>query len=695
MAYRLGVDVGGTFTDVLLVNSDSGETWRTKTASTPQDQSVGVLRGIGKVCADAGIAQTDIAQVLHGTTVGTNAILEGKGAVVGLVTTAGFRQVLQIARSFVPGGLAGWIIWPKPEPLAALENTIEVPERIATDGSVITPLDEDETRLRLRKLRGNGIQALAISLINAFANGDHEKRIAEIAAEELPGIPISRSSIVLPEMREYERALTTVANSYVQPQVARYVRNLSSQLSAQGVSAELSILRSDGGLAAAEVAADSPVTMLMSGPAGGVTGAVWMAGQTGSRNLLTFDMGGTSTDVALVQDLKPRTGRETKIGDLTVRASSVDVRTVGAGGGSIAHVPELTKALRVGPQSAGAVPGPAGYGLGGTEPTVTDANVVLGYLQTSLAGGEITLDVAASRAAVQTVADAMGLPSVEAAAAGIIDIVNENMLGGLRLVSVQQGFDPRDFALVAFGGAGPLHANAMGVLTGAWPVIVPPSPGVLCALGDATTSLRDESARTCLRRFADLTGSELREILTALSDEASARLVVQGLKADEHQIEYEVDVRYFGQGFEIPITIKDSWLEDLDGFLADLGSAFDGEHERLFSFLLGTDHELVNARASVSGPRPEIAATLLPDGTGDPAAAQTGTSRVYVQGAFADAPIYDRRKLRAGDVIAGPAIVVEMDSTTLVLPGHSATTHPSGSLLIRPDSTGNTAQSEG
>jgi N-methylhydantoinase A len=695
MAYRLGVDVGGTFTDVLLVNSDSGETWRTKTASTPQDQSVGVLRGIGKVCADAGIAQTDIGQVLHGTTVGTNAILEGKGAVVGLVTTAGFRQVLQIARSFVPGGLAGWIIWPKPEPLAALENTIEVPERIATDGSVITPLDEDETRLRLRKLRGNGIQALAISLINAFANGDHEKRIAEIAAEELPGIPISRSSIVLPEMREYERALTTVANSYVQPQVARYVRNLSSQLSAQGVSAELSILRSDGGLAAAEVAADSPVTMLMSGPAGGVTGAVWMAGQTGSRNLLTFDMGGTSTDVALVQDLKPRTGRETKIGDLTVRASSVDVRTVGAGGGSIAHVPELTKALRVGPQSAGAVPGPAGYGLGGTEPTVTDANVVLGYLQTSLAGGEITLDVAASRAAVQTVADAMGLPSVEAAAAGIIDIVNENMLGGLRLVSVQQGFDPRDFALVAFGGAGPLHANAMGVLTGAWPVIVPPSPGVLCALGDATTSLRDESARTCLRRFADLTGSELREILTALSDEASARLVVQGLKADEHQIEYEVDVRYFGQGFEIPITIKDSWLEDLDGFLADLGSAFDGEHERLFSFLLGTDHELVNARASVSGPRPEIAATLLPDGTGDPAAAQTGTSRVYVQGAFADAPIYDRRKLRAGDVIAGPAIVVEMDSTTLVLPGHSATTHPSGSLLIRPDSTGNTAQSEG
>ena len=669
------------------MNSDSGETWRTKTASTPQDQSIGVLRGIGKVCDDAGIAHTEIAQVLHGTTVGTNAILEGKGAVVGLVTTQGFRQVLQIARSFVPGGLAGWIIWPKPEPLAALENTIEVPERIASDGTVITPLDEPETRRRLKKLRDNGIQALAISLINAFANGEHERRIAEIAAEELPGIPISRSSIVLPEMREYERALTTVANSYVQPQVARYVRNLSTQLSEQGLTADLSILRSDGGLAAADVAADSPVTMLMSGPAGGVTGAVWMAGQTGSRDLLTFDMGGTSTDVALVQGLKPRTGRETKIGDLTVRASSVDVRTVGAGGGSIAHVPELTKALRVGPQSAGADPGPAGYGLGGTAPTVTDANVVLGYLPTSLAGGEITLDVDASRAAVQTVADAMGLPSVEAAAAGIIDIVNENMLGGLRLVSVQQGFDPRDFALVAFGGAGPLHANAMGVLTGAWPVIVPPSPGVLCALGDATTSLRDESARTCLRRFNDLTGAELKEILTGLSDASAERLTAQGLKADEHRIDYEVDVRYFGQGFEIPIAIDPAWLTDLDNSLKNLGEAFDTEHQRLFSFLLGTDHELVNARASVSGPRPEIASTPLEQGDGDPKAAQTGTSKVFVQGAFADAAIYDRSKLRAGDVISGPAIVVEMDSTTLILPGHHASTHSSGSLLIRPTTT--------
>jgi N-methylhydantoinase A len=459
MSYRLGVDVGGTFTDVLLVDERAGSTWRAKTSSTPHDQSVGVLHGIDKVCEQAGIDRSAIAHVLHGTTVATNAILEGKGATVGLVTTEGFRQVLQIARSFVPGGLAGWIIWPKPEPLAALENTVEVPGRIASDGSVVRELDEDAARDRLRRLRNAGIEALAVSLINAFANDAHERRVGELAAEELPGVPVSLSSRVLPELREYERALTTVANGYVQPQVARYVASLGEQLAAEGVRASLSILRSDGGLAVAEAAIGAPVTMLLSGPAGGVAGAVWVAEQSGYRDLLTFDMGGTSTDIALVQGLKPRVGRETKVGDLTVRAAAVDVRTVGAGGGSVA------------------------YGKGGSDPTVTDANLVLGYLPTSLAGGEITLDAEAARSAVQKVADAMGLASAEEAAAGIVDIVNENMLGGLRLVSVQQGFDPRDFALVAFGGAGPLHANALGQLTGAWPVIVPPSPGVLCALG--------------------------------------------------------------------------------------------------------------------------------------------------------------------------------------------------------------------
>jgi N-methylhydantoinase A len=683
MRYRLGVDVGGTFTDVLLLAEDTGTTYRAKTPSTPGDQSVGVLAGIRKVCQDAGIELGAIGQVLHGTTVATNAILQGRGARVGLVTTTGFGQVLQIARSYVPGGLAGWIIWPKPEPLAKLEHTVEVAGRIAADGSEVAPVDEQQARAALRRLAGAGIEALTISLINSYANDTHERAIGGLAAEELPGVPVSLSSHVLPELREYERTVTTVANSYVQPEVARYVSNLDKSLRDNGIQAPLAILRSDGGLMQAGKAAADPVSLLLSGPAGGVTGAAWFAEQTGYADFLTFDMGGTSTDVALVLGGQPRIGRETKVGDLAVRATSVDVRTIGAGGGSIAHVPELTRALRVGPQSAGAVPGPAAYGTGGTDPTVTDANVVLGHLPSELAGGEIELDVAASRKAVATIAEAMGLPSVEAAAAGIVDIVNENMFGALRLVSVQQGFDPRDFALVSFGGAGPLHANALGRLTGSWPVIVPPSPGVLCAYGDATTCLRDESARTMVRAFGDLDDAELHSVLADLAASAGDRLAREGVPVEEQTTRYQVDLRYHGQGFEIPIELTADMLDGPD-LLAALGAAFDAEHKRLFSFLLTNEREVINLRVTVSGPRPDVAWRTLDEGTPDPGQALLRETEVWMDGAFVSASIYDRDKLLAGNVIPGPAIVVEMDSTTLVLSGHAATVHPSGSLLIRP-----------
>ncbi|MCY7366308.1 MAG: hydantoinase/oxoprolinase family protein [Frankiaceae bacterium] len=684
MSYRLGVDVGGTFTDILLVDEASGRTWRAKTPSTPQDQSVGVLKGIEKVCGEAGIELRQIAQVLHGTTIATNAILEGKGARVGLVTTDGFRQVLQIARSYVPGGLAGWIIWPKPEPLADLQDTVEVIGRMGADGSEVTPLDEDGARAALRRLKGRGIEALTVSLINSYANAAHEVRVQELALEELPGIQVSISSQVLPEMREYERTLTTVANSYVQPQVSRYLANLEGKLREGGIDGPLYVLRSDGGLASARVAAANPVSLLLSGPAGGVTGAAWVAEQAGFRDFLTFDMGGTSTDVALVQDLKPRVGRETMVGHLKVRATSVDVRTVGAGGGSIAHVPPLTRALRVGPQSAGAAPGPAAYGTDGVEPTVTDANVVLGYLPSSLAGGEITLDVEAARTAVQTIADSTDLDSAEAAAAGIVDIVNENMLGALRLVSVQQGFDPRDFALVAFGGAGPLHANALGRLTGAWPVIIPPSPGVLCAYGDATTSVKDEAARTVVRRFSQLTDAELTDLLAELAAQAAATVEADGVPPEQHSVEYSADLRYHGQGFEVPVVVSVDAFDGKGAGLDSLRNAFDAEHERLFSFLLDNEQELVTVRATVTGPRPAVALTLLEEGGPDAAAAQTGTTPVWIDGDHVDAALYDRSLLRAGNVVTGPAIVVEMDSTTLVLPGYAATVHASGSLLIRP-----------
>jgi len=689
MTYRLGVDVGGTFTDILLVNEETGETFRAKTSSTPADQSIGVLRGINQACALAGVGLEQVTNVLHGTTVATNAILEGKGARVGLVTTEGFRQVLQIARSFVPGGLAGWIIWPKPEPLAALENTVEVSGRLGSKGEEITPLDEDDVRRQLRKLKAQEIEALSVSLINSYANPAHEERVFEIAAEELPGVQVSLSSRVLPEMREYERAITTVANAYVQPQVSRYMENLESQLQQNGASnGKLFILKSDGGLISARTAAENPVSVMMSGPAGGVVGAVWVAEQAGFKDFLTFDMGGTSTDVALVQGLEPRIGRETMVGDLKVRATSVDVRTVGAGGGSIAHVPMLTQALRVGPQSAGAAPGPAAYGAGGTDPTVTDANVVLGYLPTELAGGEITLDRDAARTAVQSITDATTLGTVEDAAAGIIDIVNENMFGALRLVSVQQGFDPRDFALVAFGGAGPLHANAIGRLTGAWPVIIPPSPGVLCAYGDATTGLRDESVRTLVRKFGEFTDDSLREVLEERATNARSSLLAEGLAPKDITTRFSADVRYHGQGFEIPVEIDIDTFDGDGAGLDALRRAFDTEHQRLFSFLLEkNEHELVTVRATASGPRPNVSSVTIAEGGEDAKAALTSTTEIYVDGKWVVANVYDRVRLLAGNVIAGPAIVTEMDSTTLVLPGHAAKVHASGSLLIRPTSS--------
>lgn len=678
MAYRLGVDVGGTFTDLLLIDEDTGATHRAKTPSTPADSSIGVLAGIEKVCGAAGVDPGAVRHLLHGTTVATNAILEGKGATVGLVVTAGYRQVLQVARSFVPGGLAGWIVWPKPEPLAALELTVEAQERVAADGAVLRELDEDDLRAGLRHLRDHGVEALTVSLINSFANPAHEQRVGAIAAEELGEVPISLSSTILPEIREYERTLTTVANSYVRPTVSRYLASLERELSARGVDAHLHVLRSDGGLMSPEVAKAAPVSMLMSGPAGGVSGAVWIAEQAGYSDLLTLDMGGTSTDVALVQGGRPQIGRETTVGDVTVRASSVDVRTVGAGGGSIAHVPDLTKALRVGPQSAGAEPGPAAYGRGGEDPTVTDANVVLGNLPASLLGGEMTLDVDAARAAVLRVAEPMGL-SLEEAAAGIVDIVNEHMFGALRLVSVQQGFDPRDFALVAFGGAGPLHANALGRLMGSWPVIVPPSPGVLCAYGDATTRVRNESARTFIRRFSETSDDEVRGLLGSLAEAAGLALDAEDVPVDERSLAFQVDVRYTGQGFEVPVDV------DLDEFsLAAVSSSFDTEHTRLFTFALDAEHELVNLRAVVQGRAPTVAASQIETGDDDAGAARVGDTPVWADGAAHAAGLYERAQLRAGNRIRGPAVVTEMDSTTLVLPGHVAELDRVGNLLITP-----------
>lgn len=684
MTYRLGVDVGGTFTDFLLMNEETGQTFTAKVPSTPEDSSIGVLNGVAKICDESGINPADIKFVMHGTTVATNAVLTGKGAKVGLITTSGYEHTLQVARSFCPGGLGGWVSFVKKPLLAPLELTIGAVERIDADGSVSTPLDEAALRTQLSALAAkNEVEALTICFINAYVNSEHERRAAEIAAEFFTDIPISISSDVVPEMQEYERTETTVVNSYVRPEVSRYLNNLQTSLEERlGGDTQLSILRSDGGLASSRATADSPVNILMSGPAGGVAGALFFCEQAGYKNLLTFDMGGTSTDVALIQDAKTNIRRETIVGDVRVRAPSVDVRTIGAGGGSIAFVAELTKALRVGPESAGAVPGPAAYMKGGELPTVCDANVVLGYLPSDAQlGGAMAINRDAAVAAVQKVADALGIDVMEAAE-GIIRIANEAMFGALRLVSVEQGYDPRDFSLVGFGGAGPLHANALGRLVNSFPVIVPPGPGVLCAYGDATTQLQDEAARSYGALASEISKDQLASDLAALKDRAAQALLADGIAEDQLVVTYQADVRYVGQAFQISVDFDNDSL--VERGLSVITDVFDDEHEKLFTFKLGDGHEIVMIRAVVASQAQNLEIKRQEDTSATLQDCAIHETRIYFEGNWYDATIYERYKLHSGLTVSGPAIVTEMDSTTLILPGFQARTDLVGNLLIEP-----------
>jgi N-methylhydantoinase A len=470
-------------------------------------------------------------------------------------------------------------------------------------------------------------------------------------------------------------------NSYVRPKVALYMRNFADQLAAHGLKAEVNILRSDAGLMTLRMAQERPVYAVMSGPAGGVAGALSIAKKAGFPNILTIDMGGTSTDVSLCQDGTQTIARETTLGYFPIKVPSVDVRSIGAGGGSIAHVPELTKALRVGPQSAGADPGPASYSRGGTEATVTDANVVLGHLPPRLLGGEMVLDEEAAKAAVERIGRKIGL-DVYRAAQGILDIVNENMHGALRLVSVQRGYDPRNFALVAFGGAGPLHANAVGHLIGSFPVIIPPAPGILCATGDVCCDYREEFARTVLRTLDQVSATEVVKILHELGEEATGWLEREGIPRSQQQVFYNADMRYFRQGYELPIATT---LEDLQnqGTVA-LANRFHSLHEQLYRFRLDAECEIVNLRAVALG---KGASLTLPEAELDgpsPASARIDEHKIYFDGKFLSTPIYDRAKLRPGNRLPGPAIVTEMDSTTVVLPTFNGEVDRYFNILIRP-----------
>jgi N-methylhydantoinase A len=683
MAFRLGVDVGGTFTDLFLVGDNgAGTQYRVKTPSTPADPSEGVLVGVRRICEESGVAVGDLRNILHGTTVATNAVLESKGARVGLITTQGFAQILHLARSQTPGPLAGWIIMIKPDPPASLADTREAVERMGPRGETVVAVDEEQVESIVRDLVESGVESLTVGLINSYVNPAHEEKIGEIVERLYPGFPVTLSSHVLPEFREYERTLTACMNSYVRPKVATYIQTLEQELNGIGATADVNILRSDAGLMTTAEATRNPIYGILSGPSGGVAGALYVARKAGFEDILAFDMGGTSTDVALCQNGEPTIGRETSISHFRIKVPSVNVHTVGAGGGSIAHVPELTKALRVGPQSAGADPGPASYGRGGAEPTVTDANVVLGHLPPSLLGGEMTLDVAAARTAVQTIADAMGLGSLEEAAEGIVAIVNENMAGALRLVSVQRGHDPRDFALVAYGGAGPLHANAVAEIMGSFPVLVPPAPGLLCAIGDLVADFRDEFAQTYIRVLGDADPGEVGSILEALGERARAWLDAEGIPEDARSITYTADMRYHRQGYEIPVAIDP---DEVRGGLDALEERFNLLHEQLYGFRMpGTASEIVNLRAIGSGavPKPELPVGVL--GEADASGAVAEEHEIVFRGERLPTKIYDRAKLAPGNRFDGPAIVTEFDSTTVVLPGYAAEVDVNFNILINP-----------
>lgn len=678
--YRVAVDVGGTFTDIVLQNETTGEFFGTKTPSTTHDQSEGLINGIKKICEEQNVSINDIRSIIHGTTVATNAVLEEKGAKVGLITTVGFEQILHVARSWTPAPVSAWMGFFKPDPLADLIHTAGAIERVTANGEVHLALDEDDIRKKVTTFYEQGVESLTISLLNSYANSSHEERIREIAESINPNIPVSISYDILPEFREYERTLTTVMNSYVRPSMKQYLGNVESKLNDGQVDGRVSIVRSDGGLMSIAAASSRPVHTMLSGPAGGVTASAMIGIQTGHKNVISFDMGGTSTDVSLTYDGIPKVVRETQVGVFPVKSPSLGVVSIGAGGGSIAHVP-ITGALRVGPQSAGATPGPACYDKGGTEPTVTDANIVLGYLPASIVGGEMKLDVEKSKVAIKPIADKLGV-DIYAAAKGIYDIVNENMYGATRVVSVEKGYDPRTFSLLALGGAGPLHANAIGKLSGSFPVIVPPTPGVLSALGFLQSDIRNEYSRTYINLLNHLETKDVVSELTELGDECDQWLAAESVPASQRSIKYEVDVRYFRQGHEIPLSIELSQLKR-EGLIV-IKNQFDEMHEIGFGFKMDTEVEIVNIRAVALGKvyTPKLP-TTLPGGEDASSAIVDHDHQAYFEDEFVKTPIYDRSLLQPNNKINGPAIIIQKDSTTLILPGDIAVVDKNLNLLIQ------------
>jgi len=693
MAYRLGIDIGGTFTDATLINEETGQIHIGKVSSTPKDPSLAFMEATHRILQENGVSPAQVSYVVHGTTVATNAIIEGKVARTAFVTTDGFRDMLEIARQIRPSLYD--LQFEKPKPLIPRYLCFGVPERLDARGQVLTPLDESAVLGVAEQLRREGVESVAVCLLHAYTNPAHEKRVGEIIQEILPEAILSLSSEVAPEFREYFRASTTVINASIRPVVARYLERIETRLRDEGLAAELLLMQSSGGVFTFAQARQKPVFMVESGPAAGVISAAHLGSILGHGNVISFDMGGTTAKVGLIQDGSPKITKDYEVGAAAqagvgshrgagypIRTPVIDLVEIGAGGGSIAWV-DSGGILRVGPQSAGADPGPVCYGKGGTEPTITDANLVLGRLTPDhFLGGEIKLDVEAARQAIQKqCAGPLGMDVVEAAN-GIIEIANAAMVNALRLVSVQRGYDPRDFVLVAFGGAGPVHANRLAAETEMPTIVVPMSPGTFSALGLLVTDLKHDYSTTLIERADRLDVAAVEQAYQELENQGKTTLAREGVQPAEMSFVRQVDMRYVGQSYELTVPLSTDRLDSTA--IEALLEQFYTEHDRAYGFSApGEPVELVNLRVTAVGQiiNPQLRRV---QNQADIAAAQVDTRSVYFaeRGGFVDCPIFDRYRLGAGSMLPGPAIVIEMDSTTVIHPGYQAQVDQFGNLII-------------
>ena len=685
---RLGVDVGGTFTDLIYVDDDAGVIRVHKLPTTPDDPSQGTVQGIRELTAEAGEEPSALDQVFHGTTIATNIVIEHTGATVGMITTEGYRDILHIARHKKPLNFSNYqdLPWQR-FPVVRRRYRLTVPERIGGDGSVLVPLDEDKAREQVRALKEAGVDSVCVCFLFSFLNPEHEQRVAEIVREEFPEAFLSVSSEVIPQYREYERFSTVGLNAYVGPKVATYVARLQEELRALGVRTGLHLMTSASGVATAEAATKRPVNLLMSGPVAGVVGGIWSGRQAGFENVITLDVGGTSADIGLAQEgrLRMKHLLDTKVGPYQAMIPMVDVDTIGAGGGSIAYV-DSGGIFRVGPRSAGAVPGPAAYGRGGTEATATDAMVNLGWLRPeAFLGGGMSLDADLARKAFEDgPAAALGM-SVEEASMGAVRILSHSMVQSIEENSVRKGFDPRDFALVAEGGAGPLFAVPIAIEVGTPAVVVPQYPGIAAAMGLVATDMVYEYGSTTYQRLSKLDAPALQQRFEELEAQAAAQLEEDGISGDRLVVQRIVDARYLGQGYELRVdvaagAIDDAWVEKLR---SDFHDIHEREYSRRFE---DSDIEIPNIRVRGIGLMPALETPDVEAGEESPEAALRLEADAWflVDGELQQVSTryYDREALRAGNRLAGPAIVNQYDSTTVIPPGVSAHVDRHGNIVI-------------